>query len=281
MSWLVGVDLRLERVGVLKFAAWLHALDRSVPLVGIHVVESDAGDAEVKSKAMDALRQQLERLGLSESFASLRVVEAPNVDEALHEACDAQVTTGLIVGRRVGLDEPGLVRIGAVTRRLLRTLPLPILVVPPDVDPSRFGTGPVVWSVRSASEVAHATFEFASRMATSMGRELDVVAIAPPLHASSAYMPSAVIARRQQERTERTRELMDAWMCEHDVQGRLHVLPGQPMEQTLAHAERVGSPLIVCSRNKSNLLQRYLGGTASTDLVTHSRVPVAVVADGD
>lgn len=281
MAWIVGIDLRAERMGVLKFAAWWRRAGRGEKLIGVHVVENDEEphDGEVVRRAEAALADAVRQLGFEDDFEELLVVEGRRVEDALQEMCVQKATQGLIVGRRVGRDERRLVRIGAVTRRILRALPAPVIVVPPDLEPEVLGAGPVVLGVLATQHLSLVTYEFAQRAAEQLGRELVVVASAPPLRNATAYLTPALIQQRQQVKLEQTRQQLSAWMAANELKARLVVASGPPLEHILGHAEALGAPLVIAGRNKSGVMQRYLGGATSTDLVTHGRVPTAVVAD--
>jgi nucleotide-binding universal stress UspA family protein len=250
--------------------------------MGVHVLPSlRAADAPNVEAAQKALTSEVTRVGAAGAFEKLLVVEAENVEEALHQTCVRYETTGVIVGRRVGVSEGGLVRMGTVVRRLLRRLPAPVIVVPPDLDPAQLGAGPLVLGVRHPDAASSSALTFADDTARSMGRELVVVAAAPALRGSTAYLPTALISEQQRLRVVQAEQQLEQWLALSDVSATLKVTLGGPAEQILANAGALGAPMVVCCRNKSGALQRYLGGTVSTELATFSRVPVVVVAELD
>jgi nucleotide-binding universal stress UspA family protein len=274
------MDLRDSRNGVVRFASWLRASGACDRLVGVHVVDLEEpyeANAELMQKARLALNDWVEQLGVAAVFDELVVVNASRVDEALHQACAERPDAGLIVGRRTGQDEQGIIRLGATTRRLLRRLEAPIVVVPPDLDPATLGSGPVMVAITTTEEASLAALRFGSDIARSMQREVELVCVTPS-RSASAYLPAALAGEQQERRRVQTERDLTIWKKENEIHAKTQVFSGPVIERLLGQVSEKGVPLVVCGRNKATTIQRFLGGTTSTELSTFSRVPVAVVA---
>jgi nucleotide-binding universal stress UspA family protein len=284
VSWIVGLDLRDERAGVIRFACWLKEHGGTEGLVGVHVVEradqlDDDDRGAIQERAAQALRESVGEAGAAQAFDELRTLEGESVEKVLHAACVEYATEGLIAGRRVGLDEQGWVRLGATVRRLSRQLPAPLFVVAHDLDPGTLGDGPIVVAVTPDHEASLAAYRFADAMARRMGRGLMLVRVAPALKTwSTAYASADVEATQRAEQKRTTMEELAVWMEQHRISAPATVLQGKVLESLLAFAEETRSPLLVVGRSKATAVQRYFGGGLATELATFSRAPVAVVA---
>jgi nucleotide-binding universal stress UspA family protein len=283
VSWIVGLDLRDRRAGVIRFARWLKEHGGTGGLVGVHVVERvDQLDDEpcgTRERAAQVLRESVAEAGAAQAFDELRTLEGQSIDEVLHAACVEYATEGLIAGRRVGLDEQGWVRLGATVRRLSRQLPAPLFVVAHDLDPAALGDGPIVVAVTPDHEASLAAYRFADAMAGRMGRSLMLVRVAPALKTwTTAYLSADVEAAQRTKQKRSTMEELAAWMEQHRISAPATVLQGKVLESLLAFVEEARSPFLVVGRSKATAVQRYFGGGLATELATYSRAPVAVIA---
>lgn len=282
MSWVVGLDLRNPLAGPAQFAKWLFEHGGASTLVGVHVLEEPDGQssAELVERATHVLQDSVAQAGAKDSFAELKLVQGSHVEDALSRACVEHETEGLIIGRRVGVDEQKLVRLGSVARRILRALPAPVIVVPPDLRPESLGAGPVLVAVTEDWDASWAAYELAARLAGGLGRDVVVAHVAAPSKSwNTPYLPPDVLAEQRQHQKARAESQLREWMNQRGISStRLVVLQGTPLESILQCSGHLEVPLIVCGRSKSTALQRYFGGTTATDLAAYSRAPVAVAA---
>src|SRR5262249_5211037 len=137
--WAIGVDLAEHHLGPLHFVAALLDVDTSDSAVGIHVMLGPefldplmAGSErlELRARVLVDVDQMLTRAEVERFTVDL--VEDASIDRALADTAARLQADALVVGRRAKRDEDSLVRLGEVTRRLLRRLPVPVVVVPPD-----------------------------------------------------------------------------------------------------------------------------------------------------
>ena len=160
MKLVIGLDLRPYSQGALHFARWLSVASRrrDEAFLGIHVLEQDHLAAvlryhhmdEVRDGAVASARAALQATGAEAIVGAPRIVVGRVADEELAEAARAEGATALVVGRMAKRGESPVVRLGRVARRLVRSLPLPVVVVPPDPPAPQIGDGPIVAPTRQA-----------------------------------------------------------------------------------------------------------------------------------
>jgi nucleotide-binding universal stress UspA family protein len=282
VSWIVGMALRDPSAGPVQFARWLHEQGGASGLIGVHVVEELDGPCseELLDRARHALDDAVAAAGAKAAFGRLDLAHAGNVEQALIAACAEHETDGIIVGRRVRVGEQRFVRLGTVTRRLLRTVAVPVIVVPPDLPLEGIGKGPILVAVTEDWDTAASTYELAERFARPLGRELLLAHVVPPSKSwDTPYLSPDVLAEQRDRQKARAESRLRQWMQERSIEGATSVvLQGKPLESLLQHASEVDAAMIVCGRPKGTALQRWLGGTTATDLTAYSPLPVAVAA---
>ena len=137
MDWLVGMDLSDKGQGALGYARWLEeALPESERFVGVHVLEEAELRqllryhhlAELEQKAADAAERVVEELGATQVLAERRVICGRSAEQALIDLGHQGDVRALVIGRQARRGEKRVVRLGRVARRLLRTLPSPVVV---------------------------------------------------------------------------------------------------------------------------------------------------------
>jgi nucleotide-binding universal stress UspA family protein len=283
MHWLVGLDLHDQGRGAVQMAAWLRAhlqpaTERS--FVGVHVLEEHRKHG-APSQAVDAWLATFEdvaqRLGtqFGGPLDELSAVWAHAPEEGLTSAVQTSSPTGVIIGRVAPRDGRSFVRLGRVARRLLRTLPAPIMVVPPDLSCSEIGRGPVVLATDlGPSSVAAGAL--ARDLAASIERELLVAHVDDTLQYVSAIAPEAVIPMATLPH--RTRDDVAAWASEHRLDGaKAHVVDGQSSSSILALAHARDAPLVVCGSRRLSLAERIFTSSTGTDMARLADRAVLVV----
>jgi len=272
-SWIVGLDLGERSSGALCFSCWL--ADGSDRITGVHVIETwsrpyIAGDciAAVHRAVAHASRD----LGISPP-PHITVVETDDTVGALTHA--AEGAAGLVIGRAARSYDGALVRLGHVARRLLRSLPGPVVVVPPDL--TAVAPGPVLLAT-DLGVATSAALSFARALAAHHGRALEVVYVGEARHNDLIdELDPGWLAAREVHNAEVTRSL-DVWMHEHGLDGSSrHVVFGDPSEQISRTAVQCGAALVVVgSRRLGAGTRLFLSSTASA-LAGVAKCPVAVV----
>lgn len=285
MKWIIGLDLRPRCCGALHFATWL---TKTVPkaeerFIAIHVLEPEHLRAalrvqhmdEVLAAARDAGHRLLEREAPGHRVQELEVVEARSADEGLVEALARHDADAVIVGRIAGRTESALFRLGRVARRLLRRLPAPVVVVPPDVETAGLGNGPIV-ALTSLDESSVEACRFAARLSELTGRRLVLLHVAPYLELPFLQGSSVdEIAREQRRAAELA---LAAWVEREGLRADERLVEqGDVLDRADAVAAERGAPLLVIGTSRRVALDRLATPSMARELAATAAMPVAVV----
>lgn len=284
-KWIVGLDLGPRSSGAIHFAKWL-ANACEDQLVGVHVLEEAHlrpalryhALGELQANALTTARAVIEAAGATADFAVVEVIEGHTAEDSLAAAAAYRMCHGIVIGRNAPRDGRSLVRLGRVARRLLRTLPAPIAVVPPDLDLATACTGPVVLAC-SLDEDGAAAAAFARELATRLGRGLELVHVAPmPDHHSAQYLPPDTLAKLRVDTQTETRARLNAWAQAHGLGDVTAVaVLGTIIEQVAEYAESRDAAVIVTGSRRLSGIERLLLASAGSELAAHARRPVFVV----
>jgi len=283
-KWIVGLDLHPSGVGALRFAKWLAEASDDA-LVGIHVLEESYLRAALKYHHLDELvegattvaRKALEDVGAAAAIESLGVLQGSTPSESLEAAHAHHAAEGLILGRQAKKEGRDIFRLGRVARRLLRRLPGPTFVIPPDYDPAG-ADGPVVAAV-SLQEDCDASVAFALALSKRTSRPLVLLHVVPtPDDYAAHYLPEASLAKmREDNRSEAVAEL-ESWAADRGcADAEKAVSLGGVVSQTVRFAtERRATALVAGSRRLSTF-ERLLLTSIASELAAMATCPVAVV----
>lgn len=288
MEWLVGMDLSDRGQGALGYARWLSGVlppgaDR---FVGVHVLEEAELRQllryhhleELEKRATAAAQRVVQTAGAEQALAEQRVICGRSAEQALADLAHQPGVRALVIGRQARRGERRVVRLGRVARRLLRSLPAPVVVVPPDLQASAVGDGPVLLAA-GTDEDASGAAEFAKQVAADLGRPLAVAHVVPGDDYLAAEMvPSGVAGDFFKElRADHERNLT-AWMRAHGLSGvPRHVSEGSVVDRLAQVARHERAPLVVCGSRGLGLGMRLFSSSVATDLAAACEVPVAVV----
>lgn len=288
MEWLVGMDLTDRGQGALGYARWLAGVlpagrDR---FTGVHVLEENELRQllryhhleEVEQQAAAAAARVATQAGADAVLTERRVVVGTTAEHTLEGLAHQPGVRALVIGRQARRGEKRVVRLGRVARRLLRTLPAPVVVVPPDLQPSDVGEGPVLFAA-STDDDATAAAELAKQLAADLGRPLSVVHVVPGDDYLAAEMVPAGVAGDffHELRQDHERNLV-AWMRAHGLGGVPHLVSeGSVVDRLAEVAREERSPLVVVGSRGLGLGMRLFSSSVATDLAAASEVPVVVV----
>ncbi len=288
MEWLVGMDLSDRGQGALSYARWLSEVlpaERDY-FTGVHVLEETELRQllryhhleEVERNAAAAADRVARSVGAERALAKRNVICGRSAEEALGQLVRHPDVRGLLIGRQAMRGEKRVVRLGRVARRLLRNLPVPVIVVPPDFRRQSVGEGPVLLAASIEADASGAAV-FARQMAADLGRPLAVVHVVPGDDYLAAEMVPAGIASDffRELRQDHERNLVE-WMAKHELAGVPYSISEGSVVDRLAeaaHDER--SPMIVCGSRGLGLGMRLFSSSVATDLAGACEVPVAVV----
>ncbi|MBL9106419.1 MAG: universal stress protein [Myxococcales bacterium] len=271
--WVVGLDLGERSLGALAFAHWLsHDSDH---MVGVYVLETwmrPYVEVDVITSVHSAVAGAATRLRIP-APARVTVVEAMSAEDGLARA--AEGAAGLVIGRAARAGEAPMVRLGHVARRLLRTLPGPVVVVPRDL--TAVAAGPVLLAT-DLDDTTTAALPFAQALAARHGRKLELVHVGEARHNDLIdELEPSWLAAREEHRATVEREL-GAWAHAHGLgELRRHVGYGDPaLKIAEIAAARDAALVVVGSRHLGIVGRIFLSSTASA-LAGAATCPVAVV----
>jgi nucleotide-binding universal stress UspA family protein len=291
-TWTLGLDLREGAEGPLVFARWLRDQLGNQPdkpqakatLVPIHVIEKDQlvllasidKHEQAVALAEDALARALERAGDGSPLEDLRLVETGDPEDVLASA--AMDSDGLIIGRLAPRGEDRLLRLGGVARRLLRRLPAPTIVVPPDTRAQNIGKGPIVLAADAHPDSIGAA-RFALRMADLLGRELILAHVVPmPYGWSIGYLPSESVKQVRADLRAGGERTLERWASQHGITGlRGVVTEGIVPEELGRLAKAEDALMLVTGSRKLNAIERLFMTSVGSELCASAPCPVAVV----
>jgi nucleotide-binding universal stress UspA family protein len=239
-------------------------------------VLSEQRAQQILEATSEALQQQVAALGVARSFTQLRTVLAATPEEGLAEAATTIGIDGLVVGRLARSDSASPWRLGSVARRLLRRLPAPVMVVPPDL--VLVGKGPVVLAT-DLHEDSEAAGRVALRLARELGRELLVAHVDLALVASTSEIGFGVAMPIPMK--PRTLEDVERWCGQHQLRSASStLLEGDVVDRLLHCARRVHAPLLVCGSRQLGLGERIFSSSVASELAARSEAAVLVVPPG-
>ncbi|HFE46302.1 MAG TPA: universal stress protein [Nannocystis exedens] len=278
--WLVGLDLQPESSGVLSLASWLTSADSSVQAIGVHVVETGlfgylgARIPTILDAARERAREALGAAGVS--LAAVQAVEAESAEIGLLAAAKHHRAAALLIGRWSRMGSRSMVRLGRVARRILRELPLPVVVTPPDLRLEDLGEGPVIIAT-DLSERSEAAAVFAAQIAARYGRALVAVHVGVPQEHAALYVLDDDCRALIEERHSQTKARAKAWVAQHIAGAECVVVFGAIESEVLEFAEQRHALMIVCGSRGLSLAERIFASSTASSLAGHARCPVAVV----
>jgi nucleotide-binding universal stress UspA family protein len=285
MKWIIGLDLRPRSFGALHFATWL---TKTVPkaddrFIAVHVLEPEHLRAALKyshlddvlAAARDAGTRILEREAPGERIRELEIVDGLEADEGLAAAVAQHGADALVIGRIAGRSEVALVRLGRVARHLVRRLPAPVIVVPPDIEAADLESGPVI-ALTSLDDSATEACRFAALIAERTGRRLVLLHVVPYLELPFLPGTSLDEIARDQRRTGEV--ALAAWMQREQLRAdEALVEQGDVLDRADAIADERGSPLLVIGASGREGLDRLTTPSLGRELAATASVPVAIV----
>jgi nucleotide-binding universal stress UspA family protein len=271
--WVVGLDLNEHSGGALVVADWLARPADSV--AGVHVLESWARP-HLRPDTISAVHETVLRATHAlhlRPLASVSVREAIRAEDGLCAA--AEHAAGIVIGRAAASSRPAMIRLGVVARQLLRQLPRPVIVAPPDL--TAIAPGPVLLATDLGPSGDRAV-AFARELASARGRPLAVLHVAESrYHHLIDEQGPAWVAAREVYHAETAAALAD-WAAAHGLaQAPQHLAYGDPPTRIAAVAAELQAAIVVVGSRHLGLLARaFLSSTAST-LAGVAAAPVAVV----
>lgn len=286
MKWVVGLDLRASSRGALNFAAWVASRAEGQSVLPVHVLEEEHLHYVLRYRHLDAVMADARAAadaavsseGAGGRVGGVRVVQGLRADEVLAEACLAEGAAALVVGRLAKTTGRPLVRLGRVARRLVRRLPVPIVVVPPDLREADIGAGPVV-ALTSLDDDCVRSCRFARELADLLRRELHVVHVhRDPADAAPYGLPASAVEQLRAERGEQAGLELSRWLAGAAVAAdRPAIRMGDCVEQALEHARAHRAVALVVGARQIPTPQRMFAPSVGRELAASAPLAVAIV----
>ncbi len=290
-KWIIGLDLRPAGRGAIDFSRWLHeaSTEERVSVVGIHVLEEAHLQAALRYHHLDELEQaatkaadsQIADAGAGPCIMQRHIVQGVQASNALKTAQDYHLAGGTIVGRLAPREGGRVFRLGRTARRLLRLLPGPVVVVPPDFEPPA-ADAPVVVTTNLRQDSATA-MHFGVEFAKMTGRPVTALHVVPEPDAYAAhYIPAESRAKIAKEHGEEARLNMKRWLTGLGLRAdNEEVVSGHITESAVEYAQSCGAAMLVCGSRRLSTVERLLLTSIGSELAATASCPVAVVPPMD
>lgn len=260
--WHVGIDMSQRSHGAIDFAHWLRKRStRLEELRGVYV----GANAAIPTQGPEASAQ----------FSNSEVVPSDTPERELCRLVRRDDAYGLIVGRTAPIEGWSLLSLGRVTRRLLRSLPCPVVVVPPDLDVDQLGKGPIIVGVQPDPTSVPAV-RFARELGARLSLEVLLVHTVEPAPGGTPFASSDLLDL--DERTRAARRALKGWVERHglsDLPRRIEI--GVGGVGLVRAADRANATLLVSGSRHLSLGSRIFQSSMGSELAAHARCPVAVV----
>lgn len=291
-KWIVGLDFRPSSQGALRWALWLdrHSVADGERLVGIHVLEESSLQAalqhhhldEVLTSANQAAARVIEETGGKDRMSEVHVLQGGAAESSLSTACTYHGADGVILGRQALREGRYLNRLGRVARRVLRWLTSPVIIVPPDLQPSEDPQAPVLAACNLDDDSVNAV-TFAADMAKRLNRPLVLVHTVPlPDDYGARILSPQALAQLKDEHQQTGETALSRWAEEHGfTDAKYEVRQGGVVESLVKAAEDSHAALLVTgSRHLSNF-ERWFLTSVGTEVASLAPCAVAVVPPVD
>lgn len=271
-TWILGLDLGDRSRGAACLAHWLAGPEH---IVAVHVIELWSRPY-IRSDVNAAVHEVVKRLAKELHIAPparVSVIDAETAEEGLCKVSAGKA--GLILGRAARHDEETPFALGRVARRVLRALPCPVVVVPPDL--TTIAPGPVILAT-DLDTSSLAAIDFAREVAAKYGRELLVAHVAETRNSDLIDDLEPLWQRAREAYTAELAETVHRWMAEHALIGKPRIMHGSVPDELHDLAVATDAAMIVTGSRRLGVVGRvFLGSTASA-LAGRAACPVAVVA---
>ena len=284
MRWLVGIDSRNFSAGAASVARWCAARSSVDSFVGVHVLEQAATalaaelQPPLEAGTLHRLAEAtLDPLRAESTFEEIAVVEDLSVEDGLVQAANERGADAFLLGRRKPSDRGALFRLGRVARRMLRRLPLPVMIVPPDLRGEMMTGGPVILGT-DLSRTSAGALAFASVLARTLDLELAVAHVVRMPDSLQPMIPAESWDDRVAQHSASRALDLERWAADHGIEGvRQIVGNGTPTLRLAEMATEVRASIIVVGSRGLSTLDRLFESSVGSDLAASAPIPVAVV----
>lgn len=289
MRWIIGVDLKGRGRGALAWCQYVAQHTRAADddrFEAIHVLEerdvrpfsSHVSLGEIERVAREAMNDAVKGSLGAAHIDAIELVHEGTADEALARKISDSADAVLVVGRKAPAAGTGWVRLGRVARRLVRSLPAPVVVVPPDLDPADLGEGPILLAT-SLNDDSVGAAELAKRLARRWNRRIIVAHVVPGIDDDPPhFVPAATRHQLLAQLRLDGQHGLEVWMRQQGLEkSDAAVATGDVIERIEGIAREEKVALIVVGSRKLSTGARLYTSSIGSDLAGSAPVPVAVV----
>lgn len=285
-KWIVGLDLRPKSQGAMRWAAWMatSCAAGDERLVGVHILEEHHLRAalryhslnELVDSATEASSELLRELGIRDAFSEVHVLQGDSAEEALPVAAAYHQCDGMILGRQALREGRYVNRLGRVARRVLRALPRPVIVVPPDFEepPS---DAPIV-AACNLDDDSNSAVMFAADMSRRLQRRLVLVHAVPlPDDYGARILSATALEALRKEHQEEGEAQLQAWAKARGIEATTVVVQGGVVHSLVEAAKAHRAALLVTGSRKLTAFERVFLTSTGTQTAALAECAVAVV----
>ena len=250
--------------------------------VGTHVIENYS--VEVWAEAgpehpplRPYVDDALEPLHNDGVFSRAEAVSAGTAVQGLINAAHEHAADAFLVGRLKPARKETIVRLGRVARRLLRRLPGPTIVVPPDLGVAEFSDGPVILAteLRAASRGAA---RFAKAFSAALDLDLLVTSVATVPEPLARFLAPDRFDTIRERRIKTATSDLQTWIEDHDLtHARTSVVSGSVSASLLDVSKLAGASMLIVGSRGLGTAERVYNSSIGSELAAASPIPVAVV----
>ena len=281
MKWCIGFDLRDEHQAP---AAIVRALDQEAAYLAVHVVEphlervaSDELRDQMRRGARQSLEAAIQRVGLPPERTEMVVGHGAAPDEVLAEIALQRGVDAIVVARRARHSDHRFVRLGTTPRRLLRRLPMPVIVVSPELEVEGLGRGPILLAGDGHHDARRA-LAFARDLAATFGRRVEMVHVYRERFRPGGGVPPQYLAGMYERYREQQHEKLQRWISAYDLGGvPCHETEGHTLEHIIHVARREDACMVVCASRQLSGADRVFTSSLGSQLAAWAPMPIVVV----
>lgn len=284
MRWIVGLDFKDYCNGALTYARWLKGAVPGSSFLGVHVIESRGLSAYNVPSMVDNAQaynhKLLEQHHAADAFTDVKTIVGEHAEQVLEQAARDYEANALVVGRRAPTRGGRIVALGRVARRLVRKAAGPLVVVPPDLEPSAVDVGPIMVATDLGDSSA-AALQFARTLADDLARPLAIVHVTPVYDSLNVYVSAAEWSSVQLEARNTGKERLTAWLAERGIvesdSVRLEVRWGALGPELMAAASDLQAAMVVCGSRRMSATERLFTSSVGVELAAGAPIPVTIV----
>lgn len=289
--WNIAVDLTERSDGAVRFALALRGASLSDPFTfdAAYVITNKHGPADqatdtptTHAEPEDFVRAHLGSIGASQLAERVIIGSHDSPAEWLHKHASTPAVDGLIMGRAAQAEGWSLLALGRVARRLIRELPAPTFIVPPDYE-GELRPGPIVAAV-AEDDLQPGIIKAADQLADRLNRgRVAVRAVPPPpvppaggVALTPTHLAPGNYEELKRAAEARVRSALGSRVSKFDVVSGV----GSPTGVVLEVAQEMDAAFIVCGSADRGFLSSLFNPDVGKSVAKNASRPVLLIPPG-